>query len=307
MGASGRESADWQDAPWDDTLPQAEVLRLGGIELSTRSGRGAEVQRRRQSRRWLRRLRHMFVMGLAFGALAGMVLAGLLLVSPSVETATARAMALDRAHHGQFLAAPLPWRVAAAFVAAGDRGLYSQAGADPATLAGMLFGGSSAGGGRGWFYLQVARDLYGGSRPGPLTRIEQALVGIKLDLRYSPATILGLYANITDFGHGFVGLASASCGYFARHPAGLSWGQAAMLAAIARAPAADDPFVHMARARGGEQAVLRLLTAAGQLTSRQAMRAYDRPLRLSRARPDSRSAPSCLMRHRGRHHRAATA
>jgi len=248
----------------------------------------------------------MFVLGLAVGALAGMVLAGLLLVSPSAETATARAMALDQAHHGQFLTAPLPWRVAAAFVAAGDRGLYSRAGADPnsiPTLAGMLFGGRSAGGGRGWFYLQVARDLYGGSRPGPLARIELALVAIKLDLRYSPATILGLYANITDFGHGYTGLASASCGYFARHPAGLSWGQAAMLAAIARAPAADDPYGHMARARGGEQAVLRLLTAAGQLTSRQAMRAYDRPLRLSRARPDSHGAPSCLIRHRGRHHR----
>ena len=59
----------------------------------------------------------------------------------------------------------------------------------------------------------------------------------------SHAQILRMYADVAYFGHGYYGLAAASCGYFGKGPARLSWGQAAMLAAIARAPGADDPFV----------------------------------------------------------------
>jgi membrane peptidoglycan carboxypeptidase len=161
----------------------------------------------------------------------------------------------------------------------------------------MLFAGNSAEGRRGWFYLQVARQLYTGGQSGPLAGIDQTLVALKLDLRYSPAMILGLYANIADFGHGFVGLAAASCGYFARSPAALSWGQAAMLAAVAHAPVTGDPFMHLTRARAGEHAVLGMLLAAGQLTSRQASRAYRRPVHLSRAQPDRNDPSQCLTHH----------
>src|SRR5215472_11707034 len=103
-----------------------------------------------------------------------------------VGSENARAAALDQAHHGDFITGPPPWRAAAALVAASDRSLYSEAGFDPATVTAMFFGANSAEGGRGWFYLQVARDLYGGSQSAPLARIEQTLVAIKLDLRYSP-------------------------------------------------------------------------------------------------------------------------
>ena len=298
MDAPRQDSAGSSAARMPDTPATREVLRLGGIELRTPSSRRAEVKSR-AVRRWLRRIKHLCVLSLGVSFLAGMAFASLLLITPPVGSANARAAALDQAHHGAFIAGSLPLRAAAALVAAGDRSLYSEAGFDPATVTAMFFRGNSAEGGRGWFYLQVARDLYGGSQPEPLARIEQTLVAIKLDLRYSPARILGLYANIADFGHGYIGLAAASCGYFDRPATALSWGQAAMLAAVARAPATGDPFLHMARARAGEHAVLSMLLAAGQLTSRQASRAFRRPVHLSRAQPSRHDDSQCLTRDSG--------
>jgi membrane peptidoglycan carboxypeptidase len=94
------------------------------------------------------------------------------------------------------------------------------------------------------------------------------------------AEILQLYADVAYFGHGYYGLAAASCGYFAVPPAGLSWPQAAMLAGLVQAPSADDPLTHLAAARARESHVLARLTATGALTAAQAAGAYRAPLHL---------------------------
>jgi membrane peptidoglycan carboxypeptidase len=81
-------------------------------------------------------------------------------------------------------------------------------------------------------------------------------------------------------GHGYYGLAAASCGYFAEQPARLSWGQAAMLAGLVQAPSADDPLSHFANARAREAHVLIRLIATGTLTPTQAAQAFREPLHL---------------------------
>ena len=266
----------------DGQARRADVLRLGRLELATPSSRIRNSRRRRRWR-WLRRGRRLLGAGVAVVLLAGITSAGLFLVAPAVGNAPAIARTVNRAHHGTYLAQRVPRRVAAALVAAEDKWFYTEASGDPITLAGVLLGHTSGGPGRGWLYLQVARRLYG-RQSGPLAGVEQAIVGIKLDLSYSPAEILELYANVTDFGHGYFGLAAASCGYFAERPAGLSWAQAAMLVAVAQAPVADDPGVHLARARAGEAAVLARLIATGQLTAAQSAGAFGQPLHLRHLR-----------------------
>jgi membrane peptidoglycan carboxypeptidase len=110
--------------------------------------------------------------------------------------------------------------------------------------------------------------------------VEQIILGIKLDLSYSKAQIMRLYADIAYFGHGYYGLAGASCGYFGVTPAGLSWPQAALLAGLVQAPTADSPIAHYAVARSREAHVLGRLVATGTLTQAQAARAYRAPLHL---------------------------
>jgi penicillin-binding protein 1A len=146
-------------------------------------------------------------------------------------------------------------------------------------VAGRVAGQPDQGGAT--LYQQLAKMLYTSSQSGVLTELEQVTLGIKLDLSYSKAEILQLYAAVAYFGHGYYGLAAASCGYFGVTPAGLSWAQAALLAGLVQAPSADNPIAHFAVARAREAHVLGRLAASGTLTRAQASRAYGQRLHLA--------------------------
>ncbi len=181
-----------------------------------------------------------------------------------------------------------------------DHRFYSEPGIDPAAVGRVILGRFTKGPDQGGatLYQQLARMLYVGGQSGMLAEAEQILLGIKLDLNYSKAHILRMYAAVAYFGHGYYGLAAASCGYFAEQPAGLSWGQAAMLAGLVQAPSADDPFSHFANARASEAHVLVRLIAMRQLTPAQATQAYWLPVHLARGvSADARSA-SCVAHSR---------
>src|SRR5260370_4607131 len=116
--------------------------------------------------------------------------------------------------------------------------------------------------------------LYTPGGTGAGVEAEQIILGIKLDLSYSKPQILRLYADVAYFGHGYYGLAAASCGYSGVTPAGLSWPQAALLAGLVQAPSADNPIAHYNVARAREAHVLGRLATTGKLTQTRASRAY---------------------------------
>src|SRR5260370_24157646 len=91
--------------------------------------------------------------------------------------------------------------------------------------------------------------LYTPGGTGAGVEAEQVILGIKLDLSYSKPQILRLYADVAYFGHGYYGLAQASCGYFGVVPAGLTWPQAAVLAGLVQAPRVDNPVAHFTVSR----------------------------------------------------------
>src|SRR5215472_5914712 len=239
----------------------------------------------------LRRIRRALGAVVALAVLGAISFAGLLLALPGVGDAPALAEGLARAHDAPYPGPALPPRVAAALVATEDHRFYSEPGVDPVAV-GRLFLGRLDGGpdqGGSTLYQQLARMLYLPGRSGMLAEAEQVLLGIKLDLSYPKAQILQMYADVAYFGHGYYGLAAASCGYFAQPPAKLSWGQAAMLAGLVQAPTTDDPLGHFANARARQAHVLIRLIATGRLTSGQAAQAYRRPPHLASGR-----APGCL-------------
>src|SRR5262249_43982309 len=203
-----------------------------------------------------------------------------------VGDAPALAEGLARAHDAPYPGPALPPRVAAALVAPEDHRFYSEPGVDPLAV-GRLFLGPPHGGpppGGAPLDPQPAPRAPLPRRSGMLAEAEQVLLGIKLDLSYPKAQILQMYADVAYFGHGYYGLAAASCGYFAQPPAKLSWGQAAMLAGLVQAPTTDDPLAHFANARARQAHVLIRLIATGKLTPRQAGQAYRLPLHLARGR-----------------------
>ena len=242
-------------------------------------GRG---RRLRRPVRWRpgRLLRRLLIGTSALIVVAIAASGGLLLVTPSVRNAEALARAQDRAHHAVFPGPPVPARFAAAIEATEDHRFGSEPGIDPfaigRVIAARLTGGIDQGGAT--IYQQLAKLLYTPGRTGVAVEFEQLALAFKLYMSYSPQQILQMYADVAYFGNGDYGLAAASCGYFGIRPALLSWPQAALLAGLVQAPAADDPLRHPGRARGREEHVLGRLVAVGKLTQAQAAAALAQPL-----------------------------
>jgi penicillin-binding protein 1A len=220
------------------------------------------------------------VLALALGAVLAFVT--LFLVTPSVSNAPSLAQAFDRAHGAAYPGPVVPSRFAAALVSTEDHRFYAEPGFDPIAIgrviAGRVTGQPDQGGAT--LYQQLAKMLYTPAGTGVGVEAEQIMLGIKLDLSYSKAQILRLYSGVAYFGHGYYGLAEASCGYFGVTAAGLSWPQAALLAGLVQAPAADNPIAHHSVARAREAHVLGRLVATGALSRAQAARAYRAPLHL---------------------------
>jgi membrane peptidoglycan carboxypeptidase len=271
-------------APTSPGMPRAARPRAPRGPRATRPPRrrGGRAQAPWPSRlrRWLRRI---LTVVLAF-ALAGLLaFITLFLATPSVSTAPLLAQAFDRAHGAPYPGPPVPERFAAALISTEDHRFYSEPGFDPIAIgrviAGRVSGQPDQGGAT--LFQQLAKMLYTPGQSGVGVEAKQIMLGIKLDLSYSKAQILRLYSGVAYFGHGYYGLAEASCGYFSVTPARLSWPQAALLAGLVQAPSADSPIGHYALARAREAHVLGRLVATGALTQAQAARAYGAPLHLA--------------------------
>ena len=126
---------------------------------------------------------------------------------------------------------------------------------------------------------QVAKLLYlGGSDRSPWHKLEDAALALKLEGRYTKEEILAAYLNAAYFGEGATGVRAASERYFGVAPAALTPAQASLLAGLVQAPSAYDPFVHPARARLRQVAVLRSLVRNGDLSPQEGERVLARPL-----------------------------
>jgi membrane peptidoglycan carboxypeptidase len=218
--------------------------------------------------------------------LAAAALAALLIATPSVGGAIRLAKTEAARHHAPFPGPPVPHRFAAALTATEDHRFGSEPGIDvygAARALGAWLTGREEGGAT--LYQQLAKLLYTPERTSPGAKLEQVGLAIKLRFSYTSAQILQMYSGVAYFGHGFYGLQRASCGYFGRPPAMLSWPQAALLAGLVLAPSADDPRANPAGARGREVHVIRRLVATGMLTRRQAAAALALPVGRLLARP----------------------
>jgi membrane peptidoglycan carboxypeptidase len=203
-------------------------------------------------------------------------------LTPSVGNAPALARAIDTAHHAAYPGPPVPPLFAESLVATEDHRFYSEPGVDIYAIARVAASQITGHGDQGGatLYQQLAKMLYTPGRSGFSVEVKQVMLGVKLDLAYSKARILRMYADVAYFGHGYYGLAQASCGYFGTVPAGLTLPEAATLAGLVQGPSADDPIAHYARARAREAHVLGRLVDTGKITQAQSRAAYAQQLRL---------------------------
>ncbi len=217
----------------------------------------------------------------------GIGLAGLLLYYGSSLPDTSSLMAETRGQgitildiHGRTIATrgassspvvqveDLPPRVTTAFLAIEDRRFYRHWGVDPgglvrASLANMRAGQVVQGGST--ITQQLAKNLFLTSERTFRRKVQETLLALWLEARFSKNEILTLYLNRVYFGSGAYGIDAAAQRYFGLAARDLSLNQAAMLAGLLKAPSRYSPAAHPEAAAARMEIVLEAMVDAGFL------------------------------------------
>ena len=141
-----------------------------------------------------------------------------------------------------------PSKFSTAIIAFEDKRFYQHIGIDPLAIGRALYLNSKKGAivsGASTLSMQVVR-LAGRNPERTLwQKIKEAVKAVRLEVGYSKAEILSLYASHAPFGGNVVGLEAASWRYFGRKPSQLSWAESAMLAVLPNSPS----LIHLGRHR----------------------------------------------------------
>jgi penicillin-binding protein 1A len=125
---------------------------------------------------------------------------------------------------------------------------------------------------------QLVKLLYMGGDDDGVRKVENLLITVKIEARYSKAEILESYLNSVYFGHGAWGIGAASQIYFHRAPSQLDLARASMLAGLPQSPSYYDLYRNPCAARARQYAVLAQLVHDGYITQAQARAAYAEPI-----------------------------
>jgi len=175
----------------------------------------------------------------------------------------------------------LPHHVPQAFIAIEDRRFYSHWGIDPQGIARAMWHNLRAGGvreGGSTITQQLAKGVFLNADRTAARKLREVLIAFWLEAWLTKDQILERYLSNVYFGDNVYGLRAAAHHYFNRSPERLSLPQAAMLAALLKAPSRLAPTVNPKGARDRAALVLRATTEAGFLTATQ--RASLKPARL---------------------------
>lgn len=138
----------------------------------------------------------------------------------------------------------VPDKFAASIVAFEDKRFYYHPGVDPLAIGRAMRLNLSQGevvSGGSTLSMQVIRLARKGKSRTLWEKLIEAVLATRLELRYSKAKILALYASYAPFGGNVVGLDAAAWKYFGRSAAQLSWSETATLAVLPNAPALIHP------------------------------------------------------------------
>jgi penicillin-binding protein 1A len=138
----------------------------------------------------------------------------------------------------------LPNYVPNAFVAIEDRRFYSHHGVDPfgiarALVADVIRHGASQGGST--ITQQLAKNLFLTQERTVTRKLQEIVLALWLEHKFSKSQILELYLNRVYFGSGAYGIEAAAQRYFGKSARQLALAEAAMLAGLVQAPSRLAP------------------------------------------------------------------
>jgi len=179
----------------------------------------------------------------------------------------------------------LPDYVPAAFIAIEDRRFYWHPGFDPIGMSRAMVRNMRAGRvvqGGSTLTQQLAKNLFLTPDQNVRRKVQELMLAVWLELKFSKKEILALYLNRVYFGAGAYGIEAASQRYFDKPASQLTVGEAALLAGLLKAPSRYSPVSEGERAAARATVVLNEMEATGVITAEERAQAVLEPVRVSR-------------------------
>jgi penicillin-binding protein 1A len=205
---------------------------------------------------------------------------------PSIQIVDFQGRALAR--RGDLAGAPLPLKelppyVPKAFIAIEDRRFYEHSGVDPfgigrALIANVLHRGVAQGGST--ITQQLAKNLFLTQERTINRKLQEALLAIWLERKFSKTQILELYLNRVYFGSGAYGIEQASQHYFGKSARQITVAEAALLAGVVKSPSRLAPTRNFDGAEKRAKAVLAAMAELKFISHSTERTALARPPRI---------------------------
>jgi penicillin-binding protein 1A len=205
---------------------------------------------------------------------------------PSIQINDVRGRALARRGDmaGEILTLKeLPTYIPKAFVAIEDRRFYEHHGVDPmgitrALVANILHRGVAQGGST--LTQQLAKNLFLTQERTITRKLQEALLAIWLERKFSKTQILELYLNRVYFGSGSYGIEQASLRYFGKSARQMTVAEAVMLAGLVKSPTRLAPNRNFEGAEQRAKMVLAAMAEQGFISNANEKIALAKPPRI---------------------------
>jgi penicillin-binding protein 1A len=181
-----------------------------------------------------------------------------------------------------------------ALISIEDKDFYRHWGVNVWRIAGAAYRDIESGGrvqGASTLTMQLARNLFLSPDRSFHRKIQEALLAIQIERRFTKPQIFTLYANQIYLGHGVYGFESASQFYFSKPAKQLTLDEAALLAGLPKSPGYYSPINHPDRALKRRNLVINSMLEDGKITAPQAAEARNRPIQLKVQRDPNSLAP----------------
>jgi penicillin-binding protein 1A len=175
-----------------------------------------------------------------------------------------------------------------------DKNFYRHAGINIWRIVGAAYRDIESGGkvqGASTLTMQLAKNLFLSPDRSFYRKVQEALLAIQIERRFTKPQIFTLYANQIFLGHGNYGYEAASEYFFSKHARQLTLEEAALLAGLPKAPQYYSPINHPDRALRRRNLVINAMLEDGKITAAQAADAKSKPIALNLQKDPNTLAP----------------
>ena len=180
----------------------------------------------------------------------------------------------------------VPQNLQNAFIAAEDNRFYEHIGIDPIGIFRAIFANLTNRGiaqGGSTITQQLAKNAFLSQEQTLKRKIQEAMLALEIEHKYSKKEILEMYMNQIYFGQGAYGIQTAAKTYFNKDVNELTLTQCAMLAGLPKSPNYYSPFNNLNEAKKRKNVVLDQMVKYGYVSAAEAEDAKNQDLGLSKS------------------------